>query len=52
MHTGLLVRSMFPTVFLSLAIWQSEQHYLAAEDTTEFLNFNVRFAFLQPAIRA
>ncbi len=40
MHTGLLVRSMLPPVILSLAIWKSEQHYLAAEDTAEFRNFN------------
>lgn len=40
LHTGLLVRCTLPPSFLSLAIWQSEQHYLAAEDTAEFLNFN------------
>jgi hypothetical protein len=38
LHTGLLVRSTLPPVFLSLAIWQSEEQYLAAEDTAEFRN--------------
>lgn len=46
LHTGLLVRSTLPPVFLSLAIWQSEQHYLAAEDTAEFRNFNHSLRFL------
>ncbi len=46
LHTGLLVRSTLPPVFLSLAIWQSEQHYLAAEDTVEFRNFNHSLRFL------
>jgi hypothetical protein len=40
LHTGLLVRSMLPPSVLSLAIWQSEEQFLAAEDTVEFLNFN------------
>jgi hypothetical protein len=39
LHTGLLVRSTLQPSFLSLAIWQSEQHCLAAEATAEFLNF-------------
>lgn len=40
LHTGLLVRSTLPASFLSLAIWQAEEQFLAAENTVEFLNFN------------
>jgi hypothetical protein len=40
LHTGLLVRSTLQPSFLSLAIWQTEQHCLAAEATAEFRDFN------------
>ncbi len=39
-HTGLLVCSTLPPVFLQHGIWQSEQHYLAAQGTVEFREFN------------
>jgi hypothetical protein len=45
-HTGLLVRSTVPPVLLSLGIWQTEQHYRAAEDTEEFQKFNRSFRLL------
>lgn len=40
LHTGLLHRSSFEPSFLSLTIWNSEEHFLAAENTAEFCNFN------------
>lgn len=40
LHTGLLARSTLQPSFLSLAIWQAEEQFLAAENTVEFLNFN------------
>ena len=40
LHTGLLVGSTLIPVFLSLGIWESEQHYLAAQDTAEFRAFD------------
>ncbi len=39
LHTGLLVCSTLIPVFLSHGIWQSEQHYLAAQGTAEFREF-------------
>lgn len=42
LHTGLLVQSKLASVsrFLSLEIWQSEQHYLAAQATANFQDFH------------
>jgi hypothetical protein len=40
LHTGLLVRSTLPPSFVSLAIWQSEEQFIAAENSAEYLNFN------------
>jgi len=40
LHTGLLVRSMLPPSFVSLAIWQNEEKFVAAENSADYLNFN------------
>jgi hypothetical protein len=40
LHTGLLVRSTLPPSFVSLAIWQGEEQFIAAENSVEYLNFN------------
>jgi hypothetical protein len=40
LHTGLLVGSMLPPSFVSLAIWQNEEQFIAAENSVEYLNFN------------
>jgi hypothetical protein len=40
LHTGLLVGSALPPSFVSLAIWHSEEQFIAAENSAEYLNFN------------
>ncbi len=40
LHTGLLVGSTLPPSFASLAIWQSEEQFIAAENSVEYLNFD------------
>ncbi len=40
LHTGLLVGSPLPPSFVSLAIWQSEEQSIAAENSVEYLNFD------------
>ncbi len=40
LHTGLLVRSTLPPSFVSLAIWQGEEQFIAAENSVDYLNFN------------
>lgn len=40
LHTGLLVRSTLPPSFMSLAIWQNKERFVAAENSVEYLNFN------------
>jgi len=40
LHTGLLLQSTLPTIYLSLGIWRSETDYLNAEDTPEFREFH------------
>lgn len=40
LHTGLLVGSTLPPSFVSLAIWQNEEQFIAAESSAEYLNFN------------
>jgi hypothetical protein len=40
LHTGLLVGSTLLPSFVSLAIWQSEEQFFAAENSAEYLNFN------------
>ncbi len=40
LHTGLLVRSTLPPSFVSLAIWQGEEQFIAAEKSVEYSNFN------------
>ncbi len=38
-HTDLLLRSTFPTVFLLLEFWLSEQHFAIAESDAEVRGF-------------
>ena len=51
LHTGLLVRSTIPPTFVSLAIWQCEEQFTAAENSVDYLNFNRSLRILSTAIR-
>jgi len=52
LHTGLLVGSTLPPSFISLAIWQSAEQFVAADNSAEYLNFNRSLRILSASYRS